>query len=141
MADGEKFKFYILVFQYPIGVQHPFKHIVHGEMIAVAVIGDPDTAAGFRLAGVKEVYEYGTEEEEDIGRLLDKVTKEEIAIILINERFAANERTREKIREINAKKKGVVPIILEIPDKKGSMEKEFDEIARLIRRAVGVAVK
>jgi len=110
-------------------------------MIAVAVIGDPDTAAGFRLAGIKDVYEYGSEEEEDIARVLDKVAKEDVAIILINERFAAETRTRDKIREINAKKKGVAPIILEIPDKKGPMEKEIDEIGRLIRRAVGVAVK
>ena len=110
-------------------------------MIAVAVIGDPDTAAGFRLAGVNEVYEYGPEDVEDIARLVDKVAKDEVAIILINERFAAEPRTREKIREINAKKKSVVPIILEIPDKKGPMEKELDEIGRLIQRAVGVAVK
>ena len=110
-------------------------------MIAVAVIGDPDTAAGFRLAGVKEVYEYGSEEEEDIARVLDQVAHEEVAIILINERFAANTRTKEKIRELNAKKKTVVPIILEIPDKKGPMEKELDEIGRLIQRAVGVAVQ
>ena len=110
-------------------------------MIAVAVIGDPDTAAGFRLAGIKDVYEYSLEEGEDIARVLDKVAKEEVAIILINERFAAETRTREKIREINAKKKGVSPVILEIPGKKCPMEKEIDEISLLIRRAVGVAVK
>jgi V/A-type H+-transporting ATPase subunit F len=110
-------------------------------MIAVAVIGDPDTAAGFRLAGIKDVYEYGSEKEEDIARVLDKVAKEEVAIILINERFAAETRTRDKIREINEKKKGVSPVILEIPGKKGPMEKEIDEISLLIRRAVGVAVK
>ncbi|HUV02470.1 MAG TPA: V-type ATP synthase subunit F [Desulfobacteria bacterium] len=110
-------------------------------MIAVAVIGDPDTAAGFRLAGVNEVYEYSPEGEEDIARVLDKVAKEDVAIILINERFAAEPRMREKMREINAKKKSVVPIILEIPDKKGPMEKELDEIGRLIQRAVGVAIQ
>ena len=107
----------------------------------IAVIGDSETATGFRLAGVKEVYEYSSAEEEDIARLLDKVANEEVAIILINERFAAESRTREKIREINAKKKAVVPIILEIPDKKGPMEKELDEIGRLIQRAVGVSVQ
>ncbi|NMX21826.1 hypothetical protein C5S30_05230, partial [ANME-1 cluster archaeon GoMg4] len=85
--------------------------------------------------------EYGSEEGEDIARVLDKVAKEEVAIILVNERFAADTQTRDKIREINAKKKGVVPVILEIPDKKGPMKKEMDEIGRLIRRAVGVAVK
>jgi len=35
----------------------------------------------------------------------------------------------------------VRPIILEIPDKRGPMEKELDEIGRLIQRAVGVAVE
>lgn len=110
-------------------------------MIAVAVIGDPDTAAGFRLAGVKDVYEYSPEEGEEVARVLDKVSKEEVAIILINERFAAEARTRERIQEINKKKSSVVPIILEIPDKKGPMEKEFDEIGRLIQRAVGVTIK
>ena len=41
-------------------------------MIAVAVIGDPDTAAGFRLAGIKDVYEYGSGEEEDIARVFPR---------------------------------------------------------------------
>lgn len=110
-------------------------------MIAVAVIGDSDTATGFRLAGVKDVYEYGPEEGEAVTRVLDKLSKEEVAIILINERFAVETRTREKIRDINKKKRGITPIILEIPDKKGPMEKELDEIGRLIRRAVGITVK
>jgi len=107
----------------------------------IAVIGDPDTAAGFRLAGVKEVYEYSPEGGEDVARVLDKLTREEVAIIIINERFAADARTRAKIKEINAKKKGVIPIIVEVPGKKGPMKKELDEIAQLIKRAVGVAVK
>lgn len=107
----------------------------------IAVIGDPETATGFRLAGVNEVYEYGTEGGEDVARVLDKLAKEDVAIIIINERLAAEAKSREKIMEINAKKKGVVPIIIEVPDKKGPMVKEIDEIGRLIKRAVGVAVK
>lgn len=109
----------------------------------IAVIGDPDTAAGFRLAGVKVVYEFSSEgsEDEDIARLLEKLTQENVAIIIINERFAAEGRIRAKIREINARKKGVIPIIVEVPDKRGPMEKEFDEIGLLIKRAVGIAVK
>jgi len=106
----------------------------------IAVIGDPVTAAGFRLAGVKEVYEY-SDGGEDVARVLDKLAKEEVAIIIINERFAAEAKNRDKIREINAKKRSVIPIIVEVPDKKGPMVKEIDEIGRLIKRAVGVAVK
>ncbi len=106
----------------------------------IAVIGDPETAAGFKLAGVKEVYEY-PDGGEDVAHTLDKLAKEEVAIIIINERLAAEAKNREKIREINLKKRRVIPIIVEVPDKKGPMEKEIDEIGRLIKRAVGVAVK
>jgi V/A-type H+-transporting ATPase subunit F len=105
----------------------------------IAVIGDPETAMGFRLAGVKDVYEY--EDGGEVARLLDKLAKEDFAIIIINEKFASEARNRNKIREINAKKRGVIPIIVEVPDKKGPMMKEIDEIGRLIKRAVGVAVK
>jgi len=114
---------------------------------AVAVIGDPDMAVGFRLAGVKKVYEYeyGVDESEDVdidlARVLDKVAKEDLVLIIINERFAAMTLTREKIREINNKKKGVIPIIIEVQDKKGPMKKEIDEIGKLIQRAIGIAVK
>jgi len=107
----------------------------------IAVIGDPDTAAGFRLAGVKEVYEYSSEGEMDIARVLDNLTREDVAIIIVNERFAADTRIRAKIKEINAQKQGVIPIIVEVPDKKGPMKKELDEIGQLIKRAVGIAVK
>ncbi|MCK4476705.1 MAG: hypothetical protein KAU16_08270 [Methanophagales archaeon] len=106
----------------------------------IAVIGDPETATGFRLAGVKEVYEY-SEGGEDVVRVLDKLAKDGVAIVIINEKLAAEARNREKIREINTKKKGIIPIIVEVPNKKGPMEKEIDEIGQLIKRAVGVAIK
>ncbi len=69
------------------------------------------------------------------------MAKEGVAIIIINERLAAEAKNREKIREINSKKRSVIPIIIEVPDKKGPLEKEVDEIGELIKRAVGVAVK
>jgi V/A-type H+-transporting ATPase subunit F len=106
----------------------------------IAVIGDSETATGFRLAGVKEVHESAAGSE-DVTRLLDKLTRDEVAVIIISERLAAETRNREKIREINAKKSGVTPIIIELPDKKGPMEEKVDEISWLIKRAVGVAVK
>ncbi len=107
----------------------------------IAIIGDSETAIGFKLAGVKEVYEYPTGGEDDVAHALDKLAKEGFAIIIINERLAAEAKNREKIREINSKKRSVIPIIIEVPDKKGPLEKEVDEIGELIKRAVGVAVK
>lgn len=105
----------------------------------IAVIGDPETAVGFRLAGVEKVYEYPGGDEEVV-RVLDRLAKEEVALIIITERLAAEAGNRAKIKAINEKKRGVIPIIVEVPDKKGPTVKEIDEIEHLIKRAVGVAV-
>ena len=107
----------------------------------IAVIGDRETAIGFRLAGVQAVYEVPRDENETLN-LLDKLVSEDgTAIIIINERLAAEARVRDKIRAINENKQGVTPIIVEIPDKRGPMEQRVSEIERLIKRAVGVALK
>ncbi|KAF5431012.1 V/A-type H+-transporting ATPase subunit F [Candidatus Methanophagaceae archaeon] len=109
----------------------------------IAVIGDPDTATGFRLAGVGDVYEPESSIEGGwtTVQLLDKLSREEVALIILSERLATETKVREKIKEINEKKRGVIPIIVTVPDKKGPMVTEADEIGILIKRAVGVAVK
>ena len=125
----------------------------------IAVIGDPETATGFRLAGVTAVFECsegagtgtgagaGSDGGEEVARVLERLARDGgegnggLRIIVITERLAAETKAREKIKEINARKKGVIPIIIEVPDKKGPLAKEIDEIGWLIKRAVGVAVK
>lgn len=108
----------------------------------IAVIGDRETAIGFRLAGVRAVYEVPRDEKEkETLNLLDKLVNDGSTIIIINERLAAEARVRDKIRAINENKRGVTPIIVEIPDKRGPMEQKVSEIERLIKRAVGVALK
>jgi len=111
----------------------------------IAVIGDRETAIGFRLAGVQAVYEVSQDEKEkenETLNLLDKLVSEDgVVLIIINERLAAETRVRDKIRAINENKRGVTPIIVEIPDKRGPMEQKVSEIERLIKRAVGVALK
>lgn len=108
----------------------------------IGVIGDTETAMGFRLAGVSKVYEpEGGSEGGATVRLLDKLMREEVALIIISERLATEDKVREKIKEINDNKHGVIPVIVAIPDKKGPMVSEIDEIGHLIKRAVGVAVK
>ena len=110
----------------------------------IAIIADEDTATGFRLAGISRIYEFSEKEGENaemyenLSRTLEKLANE-CSIIIITERLA--EKVRGKIREINANKRGVAPIIVEIPDKRGAIEKEMDEISRLIKRAVGIAIK
>ena len=111
----------------------------------IAVIGDRETAIGFRLAGVRAVYEVSQDEKEkenETLNLLDKLVSENgVVLIIINERLAAETRVRNKIRAINENKRGVTPIIVEIPDKRGPMEQKVSEIERLIKQAVGVALK
>jgi len=102
----------------------------------IAVIGDPDTATGFRLAGIERVYEVS--EEEDVSEIFSELEKEGVSIIIVTERIA--EKNREKIKEINARKKGVAPIIVEIPDKRGPIER-VDMISELTKRAVGIVIK
>jgi len=102
----------------------------------IAVIGDPDTATGFRLAGVERVYEVS--EDEDVSEILSGLEKEGVSIIIVTERIA--ERNRERIKEMNARKKGVAPIIVEIPDKRGPIEK-VDMISELTKRAVGIVIR
>jgi len=111
----------------------------------IAVIGDRETAIGFRLAGVQAVYEVSQDEKEkenETLNLLNKLVSEDgVVLIIINERLAAETRVRDKIRAINENKRGVTPIIVEIPDKRGPMEQKVSEIERLIKQAVGVALK
>ena len=65
----------------------------------IAVIGDRETAIGFRLAGVQAVYEVSRDENKTLN-LLDKLVNEDgTAIIIINERLAAEARVRDKIRD------------------------------------------
>ena len=108
----------------------------------IAIIADKDTATGFRLAGISRIYEFSEDESdsmlENLSQTLEKLANE-CSIIIITERLA--EKVRGKIREINERKRGVSPIIVEIPDKRGAIEKEMDEISRLIKRAVGIAIK
>jgi len=115
----------------------------------IAVIGDRETATGFRLAGVQAVYEVSQSQDEkervnETLNLLDKLVSEggtALTLIIINERLAAEARVRDKIRAINKNKRGVTPIIVEIPDKRGPMEQKVSEIEQLIKQAVGVALK
>ncbi len=128
----------------------------------IAVIGDRETVIGFRLAGVRTAYEAEVETEPEpeagteagtgevslspqaeakISQLLERLATDGTAIIIINERLAAQARIQAKIRAINENKRGVIPIIVEIPDKRGPVVREISEIERLIKRAVGIALK
>jgi len=99
----------------------------------IAVLGDKDTALGFKLAGVHEVYSFG-DTPLDMERLKNKlnelIERDDVGIILITERFAQ----KVEIPEI------AFPIILQVPDKSGSRFGE-EQIREIVRRAIGVELK
>jgi len=93
-----------------------------------AVIGDADTIALFRMAGV-------TRCSDTVESFHEMVNGEDIALLLITDEYA--EQLKSKIVYHRLVKH--LPIIIEIPGKK-EMERE-DTIKRLIVRAVGVEVE
>ncbi len=73
----------------------------------IAVIGDRETVIGFKLAGIKECFEF---KEESLEEILNKIKEKKIVII--------NERIYEKLKERGIKLEN---IIVTIPDKYGPM--------------------
>jgi len=104
-------------------------------MMEIAAIGNLDTITGFRLAGIRRVYL----EDDAKNSLKDLANDEEIGIILITEKFA--DKNKDQIENLNKRKKGTAPIIVEIPDNTGPMERESDPIKELMRKAVGVEIE
>lgn len=99
----------------------------------IVLMGDRDTALGFKLAGVHEVYtfkETALETDRARNKLKELIEREDIGIILITERLA----DRVGLPEVT------FPIILQIPDKFGSLFGE-EQIKEIVRRAIGVEIK
>jgi V/A-type H+-transporting ATPase subunit F len=101
----------------------------------IGVVGDFDTVAGFRLAGVREAYE--VEKPGEAVESLKKLMKEDVGLIIITERLA--EQIRDETAALTEGK--ALPLIVEIPDKQGSIEGKVDPIMALIKKAVGVDIK
>jgi V/A-type H+-transporting ATPase subunit F len=92
----------------------------------IAAIGDEETLTALRLAGITMTY--AAKE-----KFKDVCDDSEVGLILITEKWAME--LSSQINEIRSR--SLFPIIVEIPDKRGPLEKE-DAIGRLIKRAVGV---
>lgn len=102
----------------------------------VSVIGDRDTVTGFALTGIKDLYAV-SDNEEAKSALAELMQNPEIGVIIITERFSQTLQTDiRRWRE----EKPLYPLIVEIQDKKGKIERE-DPIRLLIKRAVGLDIK
>ena len=103
------------------------------EGMQIAVIGDADTVALFKLAGVSRA----VVADDDIAAQFDSlVAEEDVGVIIVTERIAQS--IMKKITQIKLQKE--LPVIIEVPDKQGELEGREDSMDQLIRRAVGVEI-
>ncbi|MGC9308057.1 MAG: V-type ATP synthase subunit F [Thermoplasmatota archaeon] len=103
------------------------------EGMQIAVIGDADTVALFKLAGVSRA----VVADDDVAAQFDSlVTEEDVGVIIVTERIAQS--IIKKITQIKLQKE--LPVIIEVPDKQGELEGREDSVDQLIRRAVGVEI-
>jgi V/A-type H+-transporting ATPase subunit F len=98
----------------------------------IAVMADDDTVTGFMLGGVKEGYPVKNMEE--AGKTLDDLIKKDFSIIITTEKIG--EKFRGKIEKLASER--ALPMIIEIPDKTGSIKRESDPMRELIKRVIGV---
>ncbi len=100
----------------------------------LAAFCDNDTAVGMRLAGVNDIFIPN-------GDTLDfwnKITeRDDIGILFITEKIA--EDLGKYLKEYRIRNN--IPIIVEIPDKKGRISEHVDFVSHLIKKAVGIEVK
>lgn len=106
-------------------------------MARLLVLTDPDTALGFRLAGV-EVSEVSTKEEA-AARLLTLLRAKEAGIVIYNEEYQAALSEKSQI----ALEDSVSPVFFAIPVSQAHRAGEPREqyLARLLRRAIGYQLK
>lgn len=97
----------------------------------IAVMADPDTVTGFKLGGIRDGFPIS-----DIDQAGDKLKElaKEYSIIITTEEIG--DTYRETIDRMSSE--SALPMIIEIPDKKGSVERESDPIRELIKRVIGV---
>lgn len=104
----------------------------------IALIGDKHTIYGFRLAGIKKTFLIEDSRQEDIRGILKGLFEDSAALILITEKIA--EEIRDILEEANRFRKGIMPIILQIPDSGGPLISEVDPMRELIKRTVGFEI-
>ena len=99
----------------------------------LAALCDKDTAVGLRLAGIQEIY---VSEGNEV-KLWNQISeRDDIGIVFINEKIA--EDLDKNLKEYRLRNN--VPIIIEIPDKKGRRKDHVDFVSHLIKKAVGVEI-
>lgn len=101
----------------------------------LAGICDKDTAVALRLAGLQELYVPNGDNAVKIWGQLSE--RDDIGVVFISEKIAENiSRELKKFRLMYS-----IPIIVEIPDKKGRRKDHIDYVSHLIKKAVGIDIR
>jgi V/A-type H+-transporting ATPase subunit F len=99
----------------------------------MAAICDNDTAVGLRLTGLQELYV----PDDDAVKLWNQISeRDDIGIVFITEKIA--EQIGKHLKDYRIRNN--IPIVVEIPDKKGRKKDHVDFVSHLIKKAVGVEI-
>ncbi|MBW1689143.1 MAG: V-type ATP synthase subunit F [Deltaproteobacteria bacterium] len=104
----------------------------------IALIGERHTVHGFRLAGIRRAALIDEARKGDMRALLKELFSGEVALLLITERVA--EELGDLLEEAVRFKKGITPIVIEIPDSGGPLATRPDPIRALIKKTVGFEI-
>lgn len=100
----------------------------------LAALCDNDTAVGFRLAGVQELFVPNG----NVKELWNQISeREDIGILFVTEKVS--EDLGKYLKDFRIRNN--IPIIVEIPDKKGRIKDHVDFVKHLIKKAVGIEIK
>jgi V/A-type H+-transporting ATPase subunit F len=99
----------------------------------LAALSDKDTAVGLRLAGIQELYVPNGNVKEIWNQISER---DDIGILFITEKIS--EDLGKYLKEFRIRNN--IPIIVEIPDKKGRMKDHVDFVSHVIKKAVGVEI-
>ena len=112
------------------------------KQLAVAVIGDEDLVSGMRLAGVsryhliKEDHDTGEEVRQALSELM---VEPDVGVIVIMEDYAENV---EDLLASVRKRKGMTPVIIEVPSKFGTKYTDIVGYYRaFIKQSIGFDVE
>lgn len=101
-------------------------------MYKVAVLGDRDSVLGFKALGLDVIF---ADRKEHAAEQIHALARKKYAVIYITETLAA-----QIPQDIAQYKDEVMPAIILIPGKKGSLGIGMNNLKRSVERAVGIDV-
>jgi len=101
-------------------------------MYKIGIIGDRDSVLGFKAVGLEV---FPCVDADEAKKILNKIVKEDYAIVFITEGFAKD--MREVIDQYKDRK---IPAITPIPGMDGSFDVGFEKLKKSVERAIGADI-